>query len=99
MFIFKIKNFLIKGLKKVWQNLFLLLAILLFLDLMITIIFFFKYSFQKEKLENRSSLKINESLMKNFSLDNQKREAIFQEAKNKTYPDIFNKFPHPPMEH
>jgi hypothetical protein len=91
IFIIKIKEFLVKALKKVWQNLFLFLFFLLFLDLVIAAVLFFKYSLQNGKIETVSPLKINQGLIDKFSSENQKREKLFQEAKDKIYSDIFNK--------
>lgn len=90
-YIVKIKEFLINALKKIWQNLFLFLLFLLFLDLIIATGFFIKYGFQKGKIESHSPLKINQDLIDKFFSENQKREKNFQEAKDKIYFDIFNK--------
>jgi len=88
----KIKEKLSKILKRFWQNLFLVLALLLLLDLILGGIFFWQYCFrtQEEKVPYFvKPLKINQALMEKVSEEWTKRESIFQEALEKEYPDPF----------
>jgi len=92
-YISKIKEFL--STHTYWQagsrQVFLFLIFLLLLDLVIAMIFFFKYGFQKERIETYSTIKINQDLINKFSIENQKKEALFQKAKDKIYLDFFGK--------
>ncbi len=87
--IFKIKKGLIKTLKKIWQNVFLLLFLFLILDLIIGVGFFLKYYSEQEKPEDYSILRVNQDLLDNFSSEFQKREENFKNTENKTYLDLF----------
>jgi len=90
----ELKKFLnsLKNLKKrIFENLVLLLVTLLLIDLIIGGIFFWRYYLKviKEELEITPSLKINQTLLNQFSNTYQKRQELFEEAKEKEYFDIF----------
>ena len=86
----KIKPGIVKVLNKFWQNLYLLMILLLVLDLVLGGIFFSKYYLRKEeKPQKYISIKINENLIEEFSLEYQNREKIFKEIEKKEYLDPF----------
>lgn len=85
----KIKEGLVKILKKIWENLFFLFLFFLILDLIIGMGFFLKYYFYQEKIEDYEVIKIDQILLDNFSSQIQKREENFKKAENKTYLDPF----------
>ena len=90
----EIKNIfpILKGLKrKFLQNSLLLLIFFLLIDLIIGGIFFWKY-YRKvigEEPKITPSLKIDQTLLSRFSNTYQKRQELFEEAKEKVYFDIF----------
>lgn len=87
----KIKENLNKVLKKFWQNLFLILILLLVLDLILGGIFFWKYYLRAQEKEPQVilPLKINQALMEKVSEKWAEREAIFGKAAEKEYSDPF----------
>ncbi|MBZ9572716.1 hypothetical protein KJA17_00770 [Patescibacteria group bacterium] len=87
----KVKENLIELLKKFWQNLFLILILLLVLDLILGGIFFWKYYLrpQEKELQIIPPLKISQGLMEKVSGEWARRESIFKEAEEKEYPDPF----------
>ena len=88
----KIKKVLNKILKKLWQNLFLILIFLLFLDLIIGGIFFWKYYLlvKKEEPQIYIPLGINQALLEKVSSGWEEREAAFKTAQKKEYPNPFH---------
>ena len=91
----KVKNTVIKILKKLWQNLILLMIFFLVLDLIFGGIFFFKYYLLAKEKEPQVyiPLKINQTLMEKFSSEWQNREKIFKAAEEKEYPNPFQEIP------
>ncbi len=88
-----IKKIFFKILNKFWQNLFLILIALLLLDAIIGAFYFFHYSSKVEKEESGFylPLDVNRNLIDNLLADYQKRQILFEDAKEKTYPDLFQK--------
>jgi len=91
----KIKDIIVKILKKLWQNLIVLMIFLLILDLIIGGIFFFKYYLlaKEKEPETYIPLRINNALMENFSAKFQERENNFNAAESKEYTDPFQSTP------
>lgn len=91
----KIKENLLRSLKKFWQKLWLLLILLLILDLILGGVFFWKYYLQVREKESPIifPLKINQALMEKVSTEWLKREIIFEEAEEKEYLDPFRGTP------
>lgn len=87
--IFKIKNFLIETLYKIWQNLWLVLVLLLIIDFIISGFLFFRYCFKQEKIETYSPISINQNLVNGFLFEYQNRESFFRKIETKTYLDPF----------
>lgn len=89
----KIQEVLFKILNRFWERLFLILIFLLVLDLIIGAIFFFSYCFKvkEERTKFYLPLKMNQNLVSQLSLEYQKREEIFNKAKDKNYIDLFQK--------
>ena len=87
----KFLNFLKNFKKRIFENLVLLLATLLLIDLIIGGIFFWKYYLKviKEKPKIIPPFKINQTLLNQFSNTYQKRQELFEEIKKKEYFDIF----------
>ncbi len=90
----EIKNIssVLKGLKrKLLQNSLLLLIFFLLIDLIIGGIFFWKYYLKVigEEPKMTPSSKINQTLLNQFSNTYQKRQKLFEKAKEKEYFDIF----------
>ena len=89
----KIKEKLSKILRKFWQNLFLVLLLLLLLDLILGGIFFWQYYLKPKGTEAPcfvKPLKISQSSIEKVSSGWLQREAIFEKAAEKQYPDPFN---------
>jgi len=92
----KSKEKLLKLLKKFWQNLFLVLILLLVLAFALGGIFFWKYYLrvQEEKAPLYvKPLKINQVLMEKVSGEWVQRETISKTAEEKQYPDSFRGTP------
>ena len=88
----KIKPGIVKVLNKFWQNLYLLMILLLVLDLVLGGIFFSKYYFEKEeKPQKYIPIKVNEDLIEEFSLEYQNREKIFNKVEKKEYLNPFQR--------
>jgi len=87
----KIKEGVKTILKKFCLNLWLLLVLLLVLDLVLGGVFFWKYYLKAEEKEITFSppLKINQSLVNEFSSLTEEREKLFDRAQNKDYPQLF----------
>jgi hypothetical protein len=87
----KIKIVLKRIFQRFGKNLFSLLILLLVLDLLLGGIFFWKYCLKKgeERFQLPPPLKINQALLKKFSSDFAKREAVFKSIPQKQYPDPF----------
>lgn len=87
----RIKNILLKILNKFWHKLFLILILLLVFDVLIGVILFSCYcsNIEQEETKFYLPLKINQDLINQLSSEYGKREKIFNQAKEKIYPDFF----------
>ena len=80
------KSFLIK----IWRNLSLILLFFLILDLIIGGILFWQYFINPQQEEQITpSLAINKDLAEKISNEWIKRDALFENAAEKEYPDPF----------
>jgi len=87
----KIKTITIKILKKLWNNLLLLMIFFLVLDLIFGAIFFLNYYLlaKQEEAQFYMPLRVNEALIQNVSSGFRERENMFKAAEQKQYPDPF----------
>lgn len=74
---------------KIWQNLWLILVLLLIIDFTIGGFLFFRYCFKQEKIGDYSPISINQNLVNSFLFEYQNRESFFKKIETKTYLDPF----------
>ncbi len=88
----KIKQGVRNIFKKLFQKIYLIFVLLVILNLILGEFFFWKYYLKAEEkeIEIPSSLKIDQTLLNKFSLNQREREELFKAALNKDYPELFS---------